>query len=193
MDRNEIPHDPRHLGVPLRASKMTSDPMVCSVQTVQLSCIKITISLNGPKEASSWLTSPRSSIGFIQTDFCAYGTFSANRAPILCQDYTIFKWAKTSYHLSFVTLEYHQVHPKWFMCLWYVRCKPCTYLASRLHYLRMDWNELPLETHRLGLRSGASKRISEPMVRLAPTMHLYCTDTNSSKQTKTRFHMANVT
>jgi len=193
MDRNEIPHDPRHLGVPLRAFKTISEHMVCSVQIMQLPCIKIAISPNGPKRASTWPTSPRSTIGCIQTDLCAYGTFGANRAPILCQDYTIFKQAKTSYHLSFVTLKYNRVHPKWFMCLRYVRCKPCTYLASRLHYLRMDWNELPLETHHLGLRSGASKRISEPMVRLAPTMHLYCTDTNSSKQTKTRFHMANVT
>ena len=179
MDQNKIPHDPRHQGVPLRASKTISDPMEYSVQTKQLTCIKITISPNGLKWASTWPTSPRSTIGFIQTDFCAYGMFSANLAPILCQDYTIFKWAKTSYHLSFVTLEYHRVHPKWFMCLWIVRCKPWIYLASSLHYLQMDWNELPLETHHLGLPSGSSKRISEPMVRLAPTVHLSCTDTNS--------------
>jgi hypothetical protein len=41
MDQNEIPHDPRHLWVPSGGSEMTSEAMVGSAQTVQLSCIKI--------------------------------------------------------------------------------------------------------------------------------------------------------
>jgi hypothetical protein len=41
MDRNEIPQDPRHLIVPSDASKMISEPMVRSVQTMHLSCFKI--------------------------------------------------------------------------------------------------------------------------------------------------------
>jgi hypothetical protein len=41
MERREIPHDPRHLEVPSVASKTISKPMVCSPQTVQLSCVKI--------------------------------------------------------------------------------------------------------------------------------------------------------
>jgi hypothetical protein len=41
MDQNEIPHDPRHLGVPSGASKTTSEAMVRSVQTVHLSFVKI--------------------------------------------------------------------------------------------------------------------------------------------------------
>jgi hypothetical protein len=41
MDENEIPHDPCHLGVPSGASKMISDPLVRSAQTMHLSCIKI--------------------------------------------------------------------------------------------------------------------------------------------------------
>jgi hypothetical protein len=40
MDRNEIPHDPRHLGVPSGAFKMISEPMVRLAQTVHLSFIK---------------------------------------------------------------------------------------------------------------------------------------------------------
>jgi hypothetical protein len=40
-DRNEIPYDPRHIGVASGVSKMISEPMVCSVQTVHLSCVKI--------------------------------------------------------------------------------------------------------------------------------------------------------
>jgi hypothetical protein len=40
-DRNKILHDPDHLGVPSGASKMISEPMLCSAQTVHLSWIKI--------------------------------------------------------------------------------------------------------------------------------------------------------
>jgi hypothetical protein len=43
----------------------------------------------------------------------------------------------------------------------------------------MDKNELPLEPHHLGVPSSASKMISEPMVRLAQTVHLSCTNINT--------------
>jgi hypothetical protein len=42
MDQNEIPHDPRHLGVPSGAFKMIYEVVVRSAQTMHLSCIKIT-------------------------------------------------------------------------------------------------------------------------------------------------------
>jgi hypothetical protein len=45
---------------------------------------------------------------------------------------TISKLTETSFHLSLVTLEYHPVRPKWFLGLWYIWCKPCTYLALKL-------------------------------------------------------------
>jgi hypothetical protein len=38
MDRNEIPHDPRHQCVLSGVSKMIFELMVCSVQTMHLSC-----------------------------------------------------------------------------------------------------------------------------------------------------------
>jgi hypothetical protein len=41
MDQNELPLDPRHVGVPLGASKMVSPPMVCLAQTMHLSCFEI--------------------------------------------------------------------------------------------------------------------------------------------------------
>ena len=85
-------------------------------------------------QGTTWASSPRSTIWCIQNDFWAYGTFGANRAPILRQDYTISK---------------------------------------------MDRNELPLEPRHLGVPSGATKRISKSMVRLAPTVHLSYTNTNS--------------
>jgi hypothetical protein len=86
-DWNEIPHDPNHLGVSSGACKTISEPMVCSVQTVHLSSVKIS---------------------------------------------TISKRTEMSFCLSLITLEYHRVHLKLFLSLWYVPRKPCTYLASRL-------------------------------------------------------------
>jgi hypothetical protein len=56
-----------------------------------------------------------------------------------------------------------------------------------------DGNELPLEPHHLMVPSSASKTISEPMVHLAQTMHLSCTDTNIvSKRKQARIHMTHV-
>jgi hypothetical protein len=51
-----------------------------------------------------------------------------------------------------------------------------------------------LEPRHLGVLSGASKSITKLMVCLAQTMHLSCTDTNTtSKWTETRFDMTHVT
>jgi hypothetical protein len=41
MDQNELPLDPRHIGVPLGASKMIFEPMVHLVQTVHLYYVEI--------------------------------------------------------------------------------------------------------------------------------------------------------
>jgi hypothetical protein len=61
-------------------------------------------------------------------------------------------------------------------------------------YLQTDRSVYPLEPRHLGVPPDASKKLSDPMVCLAQTMHLYCMDTNIvTKQAETRFHMANVT
>jgi hypothetical protein len=58
----------------------------------------------------------------------------------------------------------------------------------------MDQSEHPLKPRHLGVPSGAPKRISEPMVRLAQTVHLSCTDPNAiSKRTEMRFDLTHVT
>jgi hypothetical protein len=58
----------------------------------------------------------------------------------------------------------------------------------------MDRNDILVEPHHLGVPLGTSKVISEPMVRLAQTMHLCCTDTITiSKWTETRFHTSYMT
>jgi hypothetical protein len=83
MDRNEILHDPHHLGVPSGASKIISKLTVRSAQTVQLSWLKIS-TISKRTETSFHLSlSPRSTIRCIQNDFWGYGIFGANRAPIL--------------------------------------------------------------------------------------------------------------
>jgi hypothetical protein len=45
---------------------------------------------------------------------------------------TISKWTETRFYLTHVTEEFHQVRPKRFLSLRYVRRKPFTYLESRL-------------------------------------------------------------
>jgi len=55
---SEIPHDPRHLGVPSGASKFIYDLVVCSSQIVHLSCIRISTMFERPKRASTWASSP---------------------------------------------------------------------------------------------------------------------------------------
>jgi hypothetical protein len=69
MDQNEIPHDPRRIGVPLGVPKMISEPMVRVAQTVTYLVSRLALSLNEPKQASTTTSSPRSTIGGIQNDF----------------------------------------------------------------------------------------------------------------------------
>jgi hypothetical protein len=57
----------------------------------------------------------------------------------------------------------------------------------------MKRSDIPYDPCHLGVLSGASKMIAEPMVRLAQTMHLSCIDTNTiSKWKEVTFHMAHV-
>jgi hypothetical protein len=147
-DRTVLTLEPCHLGVPSSASITISMPMVCSVQTVHLSCTDTN---------------------------------------------TISKWTKMRFHTTHVTYEFHRVRLKLCMSLWYVQCKPCTYLASRIALSPNGPNRAPLDPRHLGVPSGASRKIYEPMVRLTQTEHLSCTDANTvSKQTETRFPKTHV-
>jgi hypothetical protein len=67
-------------------------------------------------------------------------------------------------------------------------------LHQDYYYLQIDRNEHPLETYHLRVLSGMLNIISEPTVRLAQTVHLSYTDTNTvSKHTEMRSHMTHVT
>ena len=114
---------------------------------------------------------------------------SAPTMHLSCTD-TGSQRTKMRFHMTHVTYEYHRVRPKRFPSLWYVRRQPCTYLAPTL--VPTDRNEIPLDPRHLGVPSGASKMISEPMVCSAQTVPLSCTDTGSQR-TETRLHTTHVT
>jgi hypothetical protein len=78
-----------------------------------------------------------------------------------------------------VTYEFHQVRPKQFISLWYIQCKLCSYLASRLALSLNGPNRAPPDPHHLGVPSSAYKTIYKPMVRLIQTKHLSYTDANT--------------
>ena len=119
-DRNEIPLDPCHLESPSGASKMISEPMVRSAQTVHLSCVKTStisqktkMSLHLPSGASKMVSEPMVRL--------------AQTVHLSCPDTnTVPKCTESRLHSSHITLDYHQVRPKRFLSLWYVRHKPCS-------------------------------------------------------------------
>jgi len=44
---------------------------------------------------------------------------------------TISEQTKSSLHLSLFNYEYHRVRLRWFLILWCIRRKPCTYLSTK--------------------------------------------------------------
>jgi hypothetical protein len=101
---------------------------------------------------------------------------------------------RNGFHLTHGTYEYHQWRPKWFLSLWYVWRKLCSYLVSRLILSpnRTKWaSTWPMS---LRIPSGAPKEISESMVHLAQTGHISCLEINTiSKRTETSLHVTNIT
>jgi hypothetical protein len=54
----------------------------------------------------------------------------------------------------------------------------------------MDQNEFALDPRHVGVPSVPPKMISEPMVRSAQTLHLFCVEVNTiSNQTETILHL----
>ena len=86
MDRNELPLEPHQLVVPSSASKLIAEPTVCLEQTMHLSCTDANTTSKQKEERFHKTHAAKEFIGCIQNDFLAYGTFDANRAPILRQD-----------------------------------------------------------------------------------------------------------
>jgi hypothetical protein len=58
----------------------------------------------------------------------------------------------------------------------------------------MDRNELALDPRHIGVPSGVSKLIAQPMLCLLQTMHVSCAKINTiSKRTEMSFHLTHVT
>ena len=57
------------------------------------------------------------------------------------------------------------------LSLWYVKRKPCTYLILIVTPSPNGPNEIPHDPRHLGVPSGASNTIFEPMVRSAQIVH----------------------
>jgi hypothetical protein len=86
MDRNELPLEPCHLGVPSGVSKMITEPMVRLRQVCTYLELTLTPYPNEPKRDLTRPTSPRGSIECVENDLQAYGTFNTHHAPIFHQD-----------------------------------------------------------------------------------------------------------
>jgi hypothetical protein len=105
--------------------------------------------------------------------------YSVQTVHLSCIDTNnVSKQTKTRFLMTHITYEFHRVHPKLLMNLWYVQCKPCTYLASRLA-LSNGPNKVPPDPRHLEVPSDASKTIYESMVRLTQTEHLSYIDANT--------------
>jgi hypothetical protein len=143
---------------------------------------RVALSPNVPNRASIWASWPKSTFKMISMPMVR----SVQTVLLSCTDTnTVYKWTKMRFHTTHITYEFHRVPSKLFMSLWYVQCKPCTYLTSRL--------ALPDPRH-LGVPSGASKTVYEPMAHLTETEHLSCIYANTmSKHIETGLPMTHVT
>jgi hypothetical protein len=83
---NRSPPDPHHLGLPRVLLKQFMNLWYVWCKPSTYLAPTLTLFKNRSKQDSTWPTSPRSFFGCLQYYFRAYGTFDANRAPILHQD-----------------------------------------------------------------------------------------------------------
>jgi hypothetical protein len=113
MHKNEIPHDPRHLGVPSGACKMIYDVLLCLEKNhapillqdyhyLRMNWIELPLEphhlvvLSG---ASKMISEPAVSL--------------AQAMHLSCTNTnTIYKWTKTRFHMTHVTLDFHRVRQK---------------------------------------------------------------------------------
>jgi hypothetical protein len=92
----------------------------------------LALSANGPNRASNCASSSRSTIRCVKNDIWAYSTFGINHAPILHRHKQYLQTDRNKIPHDPCHKEYHRVRPKWFVSLWYVWRKLCTYLAPIL-------------------------------------------------------------
>jgi hypothetical protein len=110
---------------------MISKPMVRSTQIVHLSCVKVSTISEWTKLSLEprlrWVPS-----GVSKTIFERM-IHLLQTMHLSCTDTnTIYKQKEERFHMTHVTMVFQRVHPKWFLSLYYVWRKPCTYIASRI-------------------------------------------------------------
>jgi hypothetical protein len=133
MDRNEAPHQLHHLEVQSALSKTIFQAYgTFWHKPCTYLALTQTPTLSRPKWDLTWPTSPRSSIGCVQNDFRAYGTFGVNNAPILRQDVHHLHMDLNELPLEPCHLGVSLGASKMILSLWYVWHKSCTYLALTL-------------------------------------------------------------
>jgi hypothetical protein len=136
---------------------------------------RLALSANGPKQASIWASSSRSTIGCVQNDLWAYGTFGTKPCTYLTPILT----------LSLNGPKWDSIWPTSPRCS--IRCvqndfQACGTLGAShapilLQYedsLQADRNEIPHDLDHLGVLSGVSKAIFEPVVGSVQIVHLSC-------------------
>jgi hypothetical protein len=185
----------------------------CPWYTRRKSCTyltpRLTLSPNGSKQASTWTTSPWSTIGCVKMIFEPMVCSSQTMHLSCIENNTISKWNETSLHFTHVTYEYLRcaqshfdaldIRRKLYICVaprlkispngskwasvWStsprstIRCDQNDFsaydtfnrnyapiLCPDYHYLQTDRNKLPLDIHYLGVPSGVPKAISMPLV-----------------------------
>jgi hypothetical protein len=85
MDQNTIAHDPHHLGLHRVRPKWFLSLWYVRRKPYTYLASRLALSPNELNQASTWASSPWSTIRCVQNDFWAYGTFGTNRATILHQ------------------------------------------------------------------------------------------------------------
>jgi hypothetical protein len=127
--------------VPSGTSKTIFEQMVCSVQTVHLSCTD-TNTVSEQTKTRFHMTHVTYKFHRVhQKLFMSLWYVRCKPCTYLCADRnTVSEWTKTRLHTTHVTYEFHRMRPKLFMSQWYVLCKLRTYLASRLALSPKRWN-----------------------------------------------------
>jgi hypothetical protein len=161
---------------------MIFEPMESFAQTVHLTPT-LTPSPSRLMRDSTWPMSPWSSIGCIQNNFQAYWhiwrkpcTYLASRLALPPNGPN---WAFTQASSPRSATGYVQSD---FWAYGTFGTNRAPILPQDYHYLQIDRNELLFQPHHLGVPSGLSKMIFEPMVSWPQIMHLTPTLTRSSNK-----------
>ena len=102
------------------------------MQTLQLSCIKISTIYEETKSSLNWSLFNYEFHRMRLKWFLSLWCIRRKSCTYLLPKLTVSKRTEARFHMTHIIKELYQVHPNWFLTISYVPCKPCIYLASRL-------------------------------------------------------------